>query len=336
MKRIKLSAIWTIAIFVAICPSAFAWNPAGHMAIARAAFEQLDKPRQQQLVTILKEHPRFAADFTAVMPQDLSPEEQDRWIFERAAVWPDVARNLPTEDQLKYNRPGWHYIDVPVYLDEEAKQKIQPPPFDFSYPTSVHEPALNAVQALKKSVAELNNPKTPAPQKAVALCWVLHLAGDLHQPLHGAALFSAGRFRQLPMGDKGGNDILVHDPNGMIQPPMKQNLHSLWDSMLGTDASPAAVKTLADTVLASTPKDSVAEQLKQTQIEDWARESNAAAVKAVYTPEILELVKANESHPHTPLPTFEITDDYLKQARPVAQTRAALASYRTAWLLSGN
>ena len=320
-------------MFAAICPAAFAWNPAGHMAIARAGFEQLDKKRQQELVAILKEHPRFADDFAAMMPEGLSADEQDRWIFERAAAWPDIARNLPTESQLKYNRPGWHYVDLPVYLDEEAKQKIKLPPFDFSYPTPVHEPNLNAIQALKKSLAELKDPLTAAPQRAVALCWVLHLTGDIHQPLHGAALFSANRFRQLPMGDKGGNDIPVHESFGMIQPPSKPNMHSLWDNILGTDSSPMAVKALAESMIAAHPRTSLADDLKKAQIEDWSQESNAAAIQSVYTPEVLAMVKANEDHPHMPLPTFEITDAYLAQAKPAAQLRGALAAYRTASLL---
>jgi len=329
----KPLALVIFAMLVALSPAAFAWNPAGHMAIARAAYEQLDKPRQQQLVAILKQHPRFAEDFAAAMPEGLSTEEQDRWIFERAAAWPDVARNLPTADQLKYNRPGWHYIDLPVFLDDDARQKIQPPPFDFNYPTAVHDANLNAVQALKKSLAELKDSQTPEPRKAVALCWILHLTGDIHQPLHGAALFSAGRFRQLPMGDKGGNDIPVHESAGMIQPPQKANLHSLWDNMLGTDSAPTAVKSLADAIVSAHPKSSLAEPLKETKIEAWSQESNAAAIKSVYSPDILAMVKANESHPHTPLPTYEITDDYLAQAKPTAQTRAALAAYRAAGLL---
>ena len=198
----------------------------------------------------------------------------------------------------------------------------------------MHEPALNAVQALKKSLAELKDDKTPAAQKAVALCWILHLTGDIHQPLHGAALLSASRFRQLPMGDKGGNDVPVHENYGIIQGPSKPNMHSLWDNMLGTDSSPTGVKSLADSFMAAHPKSSLTDDLKVTQIEDWSRESNAAAIKSVYTPEVLAMVKANEDHPHTPLPAFEVTDAYLAQAKPEAQTRAALAAYRTAWLLS--
>jgi hypothetical protein len=334
MNRIRPLAFYSIAILIACASSASAWNPAGHMAIARAAFEQLDASRQRQLVAILRQHPRFAEDFQAAMPADLSSQEQDRWIFERAATWPDLARNLPTQEQLKYNRPGWHYIDLPVYLDDEARQKIKLPPVDFEYPTPVHDPNLNAVQALKKNVAEFNDPKTPDPQKAVALCWILHLTGDIHQPLHGAALFSAGRFRQLPMGDKGGNDIPVKETHGMIQAPSKPNLHSLWDAMLGTDVSPSAVRSLADEIVSSHPKSALAESLKDTKIEDWSQESNAAAIKYVYTPEVLELVKSNESHPHMMLPTFDVTDAYLAQAKPAAQDRAALAAYRTAWLLA--
>jgi S1/P1 Nuclease len=42
-------------------------------------------------------------------------------------------------------------------------------------------------------------------RKAIALAWLFHLVGDVHQPLHTAQLFTA----EYPNGDRGGNEICV-------------------------------------------------------------------------------------------------------------------------------
>ena len=42
-------------------------------------------------------------------------------------------------------------------------------------------------------------------EKAIYLTWLMHLVGDIHQPLHCAAVFS----EQFPNGDKGGNDAFI-------------------------------------------------------------------------------------------------------------------------------
>jgi hypothetical protein len=42
-------------------------------------------------------------------------------------------------------------------------------------------------------------------RKAVALAWLFHLVGDIHQPLHTAQLFTV----DFPQGDRGGNEICV-------------------------------------------------------------------------------------------------------------------------------
>ncbi len=42
----------------------------------------------------------------------------------------------------------------------------------------------NVITAIDYSTWMLANQASTAAEKAVALCWVLHLMGDIHQPLH--------------------------------------------------------------------------------------------------------------------------------------------------------
>jgi hypothetical protein len=51
--------------------------------------------------------------------------------------------------------------------------------------------------------------------------YLIHLAGDIHQPLHSVALFN----KTYPKGDLGGNSERVIILNGSTI-----NFHSYWDS----------------------------------------------------------------------------------------------------------
>ena len=60
-------------------------------------------------------------------------------------------------------------------------------------------------------------------EKSMALRFVTHIIGDIHQPLHAAALFDDKLF---PNGDEGGNLFKIkYLPNEEIG-----NLHKLFDS----------------------------------------------------------------------------------------------------------
>lgn len=322
-----------ILLLLCSCATALAWNPPGHMAIASIAYDRLDPVQQEAWVKLLRSHPRFAQDFEAAMPQNLSPQQQNRWIFMRAAAWPDLARSFDGDDQ-KYNHPIWHYIDLPVFLDDAAREKIHPPELGGDYHKARSEQSMNAVQAINKALSGLSDHATPASQKAIDLCWFLHLAGDIHQPLHGATLYSAQRFRGILLGDRGGNDIPVHENEGLLANFKNPNLHAIWDNILGGDSSYDAVTALAAEVEKSYPAQTLLAAAKQTDPMGWAKESNQISQQDVYTPEVREVVRTGEAHPHAPLPPVQISAEYLKRARSIAQERAALAGYRAAALLA--
>lgn len=49
--------------------------------------------------------------------------------------------------------------------------------------------------------------------------FLVHLVGDIHQPLHSVSLWN----HQFPNGDQGGNRFIVSFQN-------MTNLHAVWDS----------------------------------------------------------------------------------------------------------
>ena len=79
---------------------------------------------------------------------------------------------------------------------------------------------LTAMVENQRIVATENNPE----RKAVALAWLFHLVGDVHQPLHAAQLFTT----EYPQGDRGGNEICVR----VTQAGQPMDLHRFGDGVI--------------------------------------------------------------------------------------------------------
>src|SRR5690349_12368814 len=73
---------------------AFGWNDGGHMLTALVAWHQMSDANRAWAIALLERHPRFRQDFVDAMPPGLSDADRARWIFARAATWPDVARGF--------------------------------------------------------------------------------------------------------------------------------------------------------------------------------------------------------------------------------------------------
>ena len=111
-----------------------------------------------------------------------------------ASTWADEMR--PNPDFQKYST--WHYANMP--LDKRYSEHPQSKKGDI-------------VQAIKLCKAKLRNPNVSKNEKAFHLRFLVHLVGDIHQPLH------VGRGE-----DRGGNDIKVKWFG------KDTNLHRVWDS----------------------------------------------------------------------------------------------------------
>ncbi len=176
------------------------WNGPGHNVIDLIAWEQLDEATQASAVALLKAHPRYEQHFLGKMPENVwsgSPAEQDQWLFAHAGTWPDLVRNrsdvVTDDDVRRYNRPTWHYINLPVYLTAEDRDVLAAG-LKVNRSTEIPEDrdtyTMNVAQAIGNSLRIVRDEEAATQDRAVHLCWVLHLIGDAHQPCHAAALFS--------------------------------------------------------------------------------------------------------------------------------------------------
>jgi hypothetical protein len=288
-----------------------AWDSGGHEIVATIAYERLNSKARQAV--------------TAFATQVRSPVQTYDAIT--LACWMDDLRKDPA---MPYHGqfPTWHYIDLP--LDSRDPRPSFVPGSD----TEAHG---DVVQALKRALVVLNGGTDPyVRDKAMACALVLHLVGDIHQPLHCATkyFFSGGQLRQ----DLGGNRELV-----INAPPDDAhfNLHAFWDSAWRAffdDASgnvvldpqfqegerhhPETVRALAAEMekTSAPPPDANLEP----RFDDWALESNAIARTFVY-PEIT----ATDNRKYCRLSSV-----YVARAQALARQRLVLAGWRLAALLN--
>jgi len=119
------------------------------------------------------------------------------------STWPDEMRS--NEDFRPYDK--WHYVNLP--LDKEY--------------TDIEHTQDNIVKIIERATAILKSPTADKEMKKFYLKYLVHLVGDLHQPMH------TGRYE-----DYGGSKIRLKF-KGRKGTETNTNLHVLWDSNLIDD-----------------------------------------------------------------------------------------------------
>ncbi len=305
-----------------------AWDSVGHRVSAAVAVEYLEPGVRERLVAILRAHPRFSEDFMRQVPDfiDTGNElEFDTWLLGQAAFWPDIARGLPRGERSRYHRGNWHYIDGAWLRDAATTQGnvyvgIDPfPDIAGTDSEAIRSEADvdNVVVALDYNLRLLADPATESGQRAVALCWVLHLAGDIHQPLHTGSLFSAQLFDS---GDAGGNGIDTGEGN----------LHAVWDRALRAQGILASVDSITDALQSMDLSEIESEPLDWTA---WMHESRALLTSVVY-PEAVEREILASERASRDMPEIELSEAYIADMRRLSEQRLGLAGVRIALLFN--
>ncbi len=253
--------------------TAFCWNAVGHRLIAQIAYDNLT----HQAKTTFNRYNRIA-------DQNYTSKK-----FINSAVWLDSIR------AKTHAYDAMHYINIPFSTDGTRVSAIQP---------------VNAVWAVEKSTKVLSNPKGTALAKGTALRILIHVVGDIHQPLHAAMRVS----RAYPEGDRGGNLVVLHKNK------IAKNLHSYWDKGAGLFVGKrrygqAWIKQKATAIEQLWPCSMARADLNAMH---WAQESNALVVQNVYA----------VSNGNT------LDERYQLTAQKIIEQRIALAGCRLAGLMN--
>ena len=196
------------------------------------------------------------------------------------ANWLDNASHT---EEYAYTKT-WHYKNIDAGVRFEDAEL---------------EPKGDVVTAIYKQIEVLSDKKAPTDDKRVALRMLVHLVGDLHQPMH--------------MGHKsdlGGNQWMVFFFGS------EKNLHGIWDTDVlerGHKWSYEEWATEIDCVNRAERK-----AICRGTIEDWARETFAVAT---------------DVYDSTPQQS-KLSYDYLAQWTPVVEQQLLRGGLRLAYLLN--
>lgn len=306
----KAGTLFVFAVLMLASP-AMAWDNFGHMEVAQSAWDALTPPARARAAQLLRLNPQYVAWTVNVVP-----EKRDQIAFLRASTWPDYIKSAPdyvSDGPEGGNRPPsgpeasqnvgyadlnmhkyWHFIDIPFSPDKTPLEQ----------PASPN--AQTQIALFRKTLA---SPVVTDDIKSYDLTWLLHLVGDIHQPLHATARFTA----DLPHGDNGGNSEKINC-GGCSE----STLHWFWDDTPGLGDDPDAASSAARTLPPPDPR--------QVAIRDenvWINESFEIARQVVYQAPI----GAGAGR-------FTLTDAYRSKATELAKQRIALAGARLAVLIN--
>jgi hypothetical protein len=291
-----------VALLLAVvlpCSSALAWSRPGHMVSAAIAYDELsaqDRQIVERIVALAEKHPDRGAFEVAI--GRAKGEERGRRLFLELARWPDDIRGG------MHDHPTWHYWSRPIVDTASPPAKV---------PDDVPEGSAYEAFALNVSVA--SDSRASAGERAVALAWIFHLVGDMHQPLHSVSQVS----KRFPEGDRGGSLQYVIDP--IAKEPV--TLHWYWDDSVNRDGEPEVAIQRAKDLTYRLPRMQFKELhafKSAAEFSDWARESHELARTVGYGPDL----RSGDSARTAP----EQSKHYLDQSLQVAEQRLTLAGYR--------
>ena len=287
-----------LAAALLVGQAAWAWGDEGHEIIATIAHARLTKATRAAVDALL------AADHDTLTAPD----------FVSRATWADRWRDADRDTtRVQYEATHrWHFVDIELdggTLDAACNHH---PPLPPGVAASKGPPHDCVVDKIEQFNAELRSSATPQAEKVLALKFLIHFVGDLHQPLHAS-----------DHHDGGGNAVPVL--HGNIKAP--DNLHTYWDrqlvQQLGRD--PKTVAQALDKSITATQ----ARAWRKGRSADWATESSAQAKTVAY--DFSGESTAPDEHGDKVL---ELDAVYDQRALPVVREQLARAGVRLAWMLN--
>jgi hypothetical protein len=284
---LKKTLLALAALAALIGSHASAWGDLGHEVTALIAYRHL--------------LPTARAALDAMLASDTDPLTAGD--FASRATWADKYRNAHRETA------AWHFVDIEIDRPD-LKDAC------YGFPTSPPKawasqgPAQDCVvNKIDEFAAELKNPSTPAAERILALKFLIHLMGDLHQPLHAA-----------DHHDRGGNCISLSPPHGA-----QSNLHAYWDV--------AVVNALGQS--AAQIADQLDARLSAADIKDWTAGSPQSWAMDTFE------IGRRDVYALSTTPTCQsggsvaLSPAYQREAEKDAATQLQKAAVRLAAVLNG-
>ncbi|WP_434722065.1 S1/P1 nuclease [Mesorhizobium sp. RIZ17] len=307
--RWKAAAAFSLAAMstsLAICGQALAWGQEGHAVIAEIAQHRLSRNAYDVIEQLLRSHLKLKPPATVSLAS--------------VASWADDYR----ADNHK-ETSNWHFIDIPLASkpgDASASATAYDPARDCKDNTSFGFCLMRALPAQEKILAD---PAKSDEERWQALAFVIHLVGDLSQPLHCVERLDGSQ------GDQGGNTLTVSfnvyrpKPDGSTYRDLT-TFHAVWDSSLILfkyyDWGKVALDLETD-VIPHLPAMPVADQTP----EKWLTECHEKAEDAYRALPKGTTIKSDNPH------AVILDQAYFDQFSPVAVEQLALGGLHLAAVL---
>ena len=265
---------------------ALAWGFEGHEIVAAIARARLTPAVRAKVDAIL------AGDADTLTASDMLSR----------ATWADAWRGAGHRETAQ-----WHFVDLELEHPDLSTACFGRPA---AGAMASQGPAQDCVvDKIEAFAAELGAPATAPAERLLALKYLLHFVGDVHQPLHAS-----------DHEDRGGNCVRI-----ALGGLRTSNLHSFWDTgvlePLGADPQ-AAAATLSARI---TPAQ--ARAWSTGDAASWARESYGVARTVAYT--LGTPAGCGQDAAPVPLPP-----GYAERALAAAEVQLERAGVRLAVLLN--
>lgn len=289
--------IGMIPILLSTFPSsAWAWGDEGHEVVVAIALHYLSPNKLARLNDLL------AQDSDSLTAHD--PVS--------SAVWADRHRDAHDQGRHANYRltHEWHFVDLELQ-HPNLRQACHDFPSLGDKPASAGPPSDCVVSKIEQFSEELRHyrqtgfPATQLPEAILAVKYLMHFIGDLHQPLHA-----------IDNHDRGGNDLRVKWDHARMG-----SLHHYWDSTFIERMDPDTQHLASTLSAAITPANVHAWQ--QGTPRDWAREAFATARDQAYAP-----LPEPDERGH-----YRLSDAYAHQAMTLIGFQLEEAGVRLAYLL---
>lgn len=279
---------------------ASAWWARGHMVVAALAYLEMSKNTQEQVTELLKHHPEYERLWKGEYVKYQKKMDLGVFLMMRASVWADEIKNRKHPFN-KESHGHWHYITYRIEF---------PNKHDMTLPSGE-----NVVWGIQEAQKKVMDTKLDKAQRAISMAWLIHLVGDIHQPLHCGSEFSD----VYPKGDLGGNKQFVRPKGQGIK------LHGLWDSALGKKSHHR--KSIHQAKVLQRTKTGMNFSAKLDAVA-WSKESFELAISDVHQKG--ELKTSTEANTAPKLPK-----SYLSNMKVLANKKAVHAGVRLAESVKG-
>lgn len=277
IKRLLLFALLLL-------PSpAFAWWEYGHGTVARIAWLEISPGTRTELRRLmaaerLLETPTCRVD-----------------TIEALSYWPDCVKALG--ERFSHASP-WHYQNVDICQ-----------PFDLAEPCRDG----NCVSAqIERHARLLADPNVPRRERLIALAFLVHFMGDLHQPMHAG-----------DHGDLGGNRVRI------LYGIIPTNLHAAWDGYLA-DRGMSTPTSHADGIRSELGEEDKA-AMRQGDVAAWSREGWEASREFAYGSILADPCALPPGT--VPAEPPVITEEITRRLIPIVRRQAARGGIRLARIL---